>query len=95
MEIMTNRASTHNNLAYMSNKIAKLIYQSKHRGCKENDILLDRFVDKIAELSLPDLDLYEQFLNEDDVDIYNWLCNINFLPEKYNNLIKLFDQTQT
>ena len=27
----------------MKNKIAQLKYQSSHRGCKENDILLNKF----------------------------------------------------
>ena len=68
-------------------KIAKLIYQSKHRGCKENDILLSLFANKIQDLSIEEINLYEAFLSEDDTLIYQWMCNIYLCPEKYKDLL--------
>ena len=70
----------------MKNKIAQLKYQSMHRGCKENDILLSKF--DIESFTATELDLYEKFLSEDDVDIYKWLTNINLTPEQYFYLIQ-------
>ncbi len=73
-------------------RIAKLVYQSKHRGCKENDILLSKFADKIFSLSSSELDLYEYFLNESDSDIYQWICNALNAPDKYKKIIEKIKQ---
>ena len=70
----------------MKNKIAQLKYQSSHRGCKENDILLSKF--DITSFTEEELDLYEKFLLENDVDIYKWLTNIDLSPKKYFYLIQ-------
>jgi antitoxin CptB len=56
--------------------LKRLTYRSWHRGCKETDIVLGTYCDQaIAGLSVPELQLYEEFLDEDDADIWNWLTH--------------------
>jgi antitoxin CptB len=74
----------------MDNQRKRLHYQSWHRGTKELDILLGLFF-KTQESLMPqtEIDIYQQFLKEDDYDLYGWLTmNASTVPEKYNNLIK-------
>ena len=62
----------------------KLIYQSSHRGCKENDILLGNYAKhKIFEFNESEINLYKEFLDEDDWDIYNWIVGKTQTPNKY------------
>lgn len=65
-------------------KIKKLIYRSKHRGCKETDILLGRFAEsELLKLSLHELELYAEFIEENDWDIYRWINGAYEMPDKY------------
>ena len=55
-------------------RIKRMTYRSWHRGCKETDIILGHFADnQLSTLSDADLDLFEQFLEEQDADIWKWL----------------------
>lgn len=68
--------------------LKKTIYKSVHRGCKENDILIGDFaVSQLQDFSQDQLDLYVEFLEEDDLKIYNWLLKKEEFPAKYQNLI--------
>ena len=76
-------------------KIKKLIYRSSNRGCKETDLLLGKFASKhLGNLSKQDLEIYEQFIEENDWDIFHWINNIEAIPEKYKNspvIVKLLE----
>ena len=68
--------------------IKQLLYRSKHRGCKETDILLGKFAEeKITEFDDNKLQLYHEFINEDDLMIYDWILGKENILEKYGNLI--------
>ena len=55
-------------------RLKRLQYQSWHRGCKETDLILGWFADeKLGKMSEQQLDIYEEFLNENDTDIWDWL----------------------
>ncbi len=58
-------------------RIRRIRYRSWHRGCKETDVILGNFADKALHLLKTDaqLDLYEALLDEQDVDIWNWLTD--------------------
>jgi antitoxin CptB len=74
----------------MSNEllIKQLIYRSNYRGCKETDILLGRFFSKKhPEFSADDLKLYDQFITEDDLLIYDWVLSKIEPPKQYSDLI--------
>lgn len=52
----------------------RLRYRSWHRGSKETDLILGHYCDQnIESLSDAELTRYEQFLDEDDGDIWNWV----------------------
>ena len=69
--------------------IKQLLYRSNHRGCKETDILLGKFiVQKINEFDDEKLSLYNDLINEDDLFIYDWI--LEKIPTEiiYQNLIE-------
>lgn len=75
----------------MNNEILKkqLLYRSQHRGCKETDILLGKFiVEKIDEFDDKKLQLYHELINEDDMMIYDWILGKEDILKKYADLIE-------
>ena len=65
----------------------KLLFQSQHRGMKENDILLGHFAAELIEtLSEEDLEFFEALLGESDNDIYNGVTEREPLPEHLDNM---------
>lgn len=52
----------------------KLLYQSKNRGYKENDLILGKFAEKfISQMNVHLLQEFSIILSQDDADIYDWL----------------------
>lgn len=69
-------------------KIKQLYYRSTHRGCKETDILLGKFADRyLSTFTDEELLLYETFLEESDMDIFQWVTGKAVPPATYNTLI--------
>ncbi len=69
--------------------IKQLIYRSNHRGCKETDILLGKFIrEKIFKFSDEELQSYKLLIAEDDVLIYDWILGKEKVPEIYIELVK-------
>ena len=67
----------------------RLSIRSWRRGTKELDLILGKFSDKnLTELQMSELNLYEQFLSNDDYLIYNWLFGKEDSPEIFKSLIK-------
>jgi len=68
--------------------IKQLSYRSNYRGCKETDILLGKFFNqKHLEFSDDDLALYEKFITEDDLLIYDWILGKISSPDNYIQII--------
>jgi len=68
--------------------IKQVLYRSQHRGCKETDILLGKYiVKKINEFDDEKLELYQKFINEDDLAIYDWILSRLNVPEEYLGLV--------
>ena len=60
----------------------RAIYQSWHRGCRETDQILGPFCDEhIDAMEEAELTLFEQFLEEDDADIWAWLVGKQECPK--------------
>ena len=64
---------------------------------KENDILLGEFADKyILKLNDQQLDDLENLMNQNDIDVMNWIIGKVVVPERYNTelmkLIKKFNK---
>jgi len=74
-------------------RLKRLTYRSWHRGCKETDQILGRFADaRLNSLKPTFIDAYEQLLDEDDADIWNWLTGKMEPPEKYKLLLELLKE---
>ena len=67
----------------------RLSMRSWRRGTKELDLILGKFSDKyLTKLEIPKLELYEQFLSNDDHLIYSWLFEKAESPKIFKSLIK-------
>jgi antitoxin CptB len=68
--------------------IKQLLYRSKHRGCKETDILLGKFAEeKITNFSDEKLNLYQKFIDEDDLMIYDWILGKYEVADDYIQMV--------
>jgi antitoxin CptB len=64
------------------NLLKKLIYQSWHRGTRENDLLLGPFADAVLpNLSETDLKAYQDMLDHEDADLFAWITGQYPIPE--------------
>ncbi len=76
----------------------QLLFRSHHCGMKENDILLGRFADRyITELSDQQLDQLDNLMQQNDIDVMNWIIGKTPLPAAFDNalmtLIQRFNKT--
>ena len=68
--------------------LKKILYRAKYRGCKETDFILGNFfISNANALEHFDLNLCEEFLNEDDMMIYDWIVTKDDFPKKYQEII--------
>jgi antitoxin CptB len=52
----------------------RLLYQSAHRGTQEADLLIGGFAARfLPTMTAAQLDLFERLLDENDVDLVNWI----------------------
>jgi len=66
----------------------QIIYRSKHRGTKEMDILLGKFVEKnIAKLDEEDLIKLNEIMSLDDELLHQWYFNNIDNNKIFNNKI--------
>ena len=75
----------------MSIKVVRkrLLIRSWRRGTKELDLILGQFSDKnLKKLKMSELNLYEQFLSNDDHLIYNWIFSKKESPVIFQSLIE-------
>ncbi|GMF20909.1 unnamed protein product [Phytophthora lilii] len=61
----------------------RIIYRSKQRGWLEVDLLLGRWASEhVMQLSPQELQQYEDILNEETIDIFNYISGKSPVPEK-------------
>ena len=61
--------------------IKKLLYSSQHRGMKEADVLIGGFAkNHLAAMTLPELEAWQELLDENDNDLIDWLLERKPLP---------------
>lgn len=66
----------------------QLLYRSTHRGCKETDFLIGEYAKSdIAKMEQADLDLFSEFIEENDWELYDWLLGKIVGPEKYDHFL--------
>ena len=76
-----------------SNRIKRLFFLSTHRGCKENDIFLTTFAHSyLHNLTHEQIAIYESFLTENDVDLYNWITRQDQVPSQYDQIVYMIEQ---
>lgn len=64
----------------------RLVYRSKQRGWLEVDLLLGTFAERhVWEMSEPDLALYEDIINEETIDIFNFITEKEEVPPHLQN----------
>lgn len=64
----------------------RLKFRSWHRGIKEADILLGSFADRFLEqMTVEQLDLYENLLREADSDLVAWITGNSEVPQIYQH----------
>jgi antitoxin CptB len=52
----------------------RLLFRSWHRGTREADLLLGSFADRnLAGFTAAELDAYENLIEENDADLWDWL----------------------
>ena len=68
--------------------IRRLRMRSMRRGIKEMDLILTAYADAhIDAMEEAELSLYEQFLGENDHDLYQWVTGQTAAPEAYAVLV--------
>lgn len=77
-----------------NNRVKRLKMRSMRRGIKEMDLILQRFAE--ARLDTMDdarLSIYDNMLNENDHDLYQWVSGQVAAPKPYSELIRqIIDQ---
>jgi len=70
-------------------RIKRLKMRSWRRGMKEMDLILGPFSDNgLNDLNPDMLDLYEDFLNENDQELYSWFTGHGTPPQRFIQLIE-------
>lgn len=70
-------------------RLKRLKMRSMRRGIKEMDIILSGFSDlHLIDMSGAQLDLYEDFLDENDQDLYQWVSGQVAGYPQYEPLLK-------
>ncbi len=76
-------------------RLKMLLFRSRHRGCKETDIILGRFAEaQLKNLDQGQLDRFELLLDADDADLFAWVAGNRTPPPPFDTdvlvLIKNF-----
>lgn len=68
--------------------ISKLKYQACHRGTKENDLLLGPYAETfLHSMASAQLDIFAEFLEESDLEIFAWIVHKSTPPIYYQELV--------
>jgi len=71
-----------------AHKIKRLAMRSMRRGIKEMDLILSSYATtQLATMDDAGLTLYDQMLDENDHDLYQWVTGQAEAPEPYAELI--------
>jgi antitoxin CptB len=63
----------------------RLLFRSWHRGTKEADLLLGSFAEQnLAAFTPSELDAYEQLIEENDADLWDWLIGHSAAPAMHD-----------
>ncbi|MDP5278170.1 succinate dehydrogenase assembly factor 2 [Sphingomonas sp. DG1-23] len=69
-------------------RLKRLRFRAWHRGVKEADLLIGGFFDEHATgWNDAEIDLFEEMLEEQDVDIMAWAMGTAAVPKRYEGTI--------
>lgn len=70
-------------------RLKRLKMRSWRRGMKEMDLILGPFSDKaMSQLSVQDLDVYEEMLSENDQELFSWFSGQYQTPTKFSPIVE-------
>ena len=65
----------------LNDRQKKLLFRSWHRGTREADLMVGRFAEHyVPTLDEAGLDIFEELLDENDPDIFDWISGRTPLP---------------
>ena len=68
----------------MDDRRKRLLYRATHRGTKESDLIIGGFFTRMtADLSDAQVDEAEVLLEENDIDLVNWVTGREAVPERW------------
>ena len=77
-------------------RLKRLRFRAWHRGVKEADLLIGGFFDRYsAEWGEADIALFEELIEEQDVDIMAWAMGTEPAPERYAGTVMTALKTLT
>ncbi|NVJ94569.1 MAG: succinate dehydrogenase assembly factor 2 [Marivivens sp.] len=69
-------------------RIKRLAMRSMRRGIKEMDLILSDFASReLSNMSDAELDHYENFMEEADLDLYQWISGQTEAPDQFKELV--------
>ena len=69
-------------------RIKRLAMRSMRRGIKEMDLILSDFASReLSTMSDAELDHYEIFMEEADLDLYPWISGQTEAPDQFKDLV--------
>ncbi len=69
-------------------RLKRMKIRSWRRGTKEMDLILGPYADaNLAQMDEAALDLYDDLLEENDQDLYQWVSGQGAPPERFTALI--------
>ncbi|WP_158968779.1 succinate dehydrogenase assembly factor 2 [Chachezhania sediminis] len=70
-------------------RLKRLKMRSMRRGIKEMDLLLSTYADtRLPELDEAGLDIYDRLLEENDQDLYAWVCGRGTPPAYLSDMLE-------
>lgn len=73
----------------MDERRKRLLYRATHRGTREADRLVGGFAEAYLDgLGSAELDLFEALLEENDVDVVDWLIGRKAPPPAHDSIIQ-------
>ena len=71
-------------------RLKRLKIRAWRRGTKEMDLILGTFADqRLAALSLEELDLLEALMSENDTDLYPWFTGQADVPPEHGHMLRM------
>ena len=68
--------------------LKKIEYRINYRSTREMDLIFRKFwSDFKKDHSEDELNIFKKLIDENDVDIYNWIIGVSTIPEIYRIMI--------